>query len=381
MVQVTDSAGRSRESGTTRPLRILMTADTVGGVWTYALHLAAGLAVHGTEVHLATMGAAPDAGQRRAADAVAGLHLYESTFRLEWMNAPWTDVTAAGDWLLALEERIAPDVIHLNGYAHGVLPWHAPHLVVGHSCVYSWWRAVHGARPPLGYTRYEAATRSGLAAARAVVAPSRAMLAALRAHYGAVPHGEVIHNGLPPLPDGAWTKEPVVLTVGRLWDEAKNVQTTVRAAERMRWPLYLAGEIRHPDGWHADLGPVTHLGVLAPETLAAWYARAAVFASPARYEPFGLSILEAAMHGCALVLADIPSLRELWGDAALFVPPDDADALAGAVDGLAGDDALRTRYAQKAMVAARRYTLERCTHGYLALYRRLLHAHAAREAL
>ncbi len=31
---------------------------------------------------------------------------------------------------------------------------------------------------------------------------------------------------------------------------------------------------------------------------------------PARYEPFGLSVLEAALSGCALVLGDIPSLRE-----------------------------------------------------------------------
>ena len=63
------------------------------------------------------------------------------------------------------------------------------------------------------------------------------------------------------------------------------------------------------------------LGRLSAGELADWYARAAIYALPARYEPFGLSALEAALSGCALVLGDIPSLREIWGDAALFVPP------------------------------------------------------------
>lgn len=365
----------------TRPLRVLMTADTVGGVWTYALHLAAAFAVRGVEMHLATMGERPAESQRRDAARIPGLHLHESAFRLEWMNAPWDDVAAAGHWLLALEEQVQPDLVHLNGYAHGALPWRAPHLVVGHSCVYSWWRAVHGERPPLGYARYESAVRNGLAAARVVVTPSRAMLTELRVHYGPVTRAEVIHNGLPSLETGCVSKEPFVLSVGRLWDEAKNVRTAVLAADRIRSPFYLAGNTRHPDGWHVNLGRVEHLGVLPRETLAAWYARAAIFAAPVRYEPFGLSILEAAMNGCALVLGDIPSLRELWDDAALFVPADDPDALAAAIERLSQDDRLRIQYMQKALVASSRYTLDRCADAYLSLYRRLLEAHTAREAL
>ena len=365
----------------TRPRRVLMTADTVGGVWIYALHLAAAFAARGVETHLATMGERPSVAQRHDASTVPGLQVHESTFRLEWMNAPWADVMAAGDWLLALEERLTPDVVHLNGYAHGALPWRAPPLVVGHSCVYSWWRAVHGTRPPLGYGRYEGAVRNGLAAARAVVTPSRAMLMELRAHYGPVAQGEVIHNGLPercsPLP----AKEPLVLSVGRLWDEAKNVRTAVQAAEQIHWPFFLAGSTTHPDGWEMDLGRVEHLGVLSPARLAHWYARAAIFVSPVRYEPFGLSILEAAIHGCALVLGDIPSLRELWDEAALFVPPDDAQALAAAVERLTRSDRLRNRYMQKALVAASRYSLDRCADAYLELYHRLLESHTVRQAL
>ena len=66
--------------------------------------------------------------------------------------------------------------------------------------------------------------------------------------------------------------------------------------------------------------------------MAAHLAASAIYALPARYEPFGLSALEAGLCGCALVLGDIPSLREVWGDAAVFVDPHDAQALAKALN-------------------------------------------------
>ena len=57
-----------------------------------------------------------------------------------------------------------------------------------------------------------------------------------------------------------------------------------------------------------------------------WFAHASIYALPARYEPFGLSSWKQP-RGCALVLGDIASLREIC-DAALFIPPDDTERLA-----------------------------------------------------
>jgi glycosyltransferase involved in cell wall biosynthesis len=72
-------------------------------------------------------------------------------------------------------------------------------------------------------------------------------------------------------------------------------------------------------------------------------ARASIYVHPARYEPFGLAILDAALAGCALVLGDIPSLRELWHDAAIFVPTEDAARLSRELTALIenGDRRLR----------------------------------------
>jgi glycosyltransferase involved in cell wall biosynthesis len=114
--------------------------------------------------------------------------------------------------------------------------------------------------------------------------------------------------------------------------------------------------------------------------------RATIFAHPARYEPFGLAPLEAALRGCALVLGDIESLREVWGDAAVYVDPEDDDALAAALDAFALDDELRRDFAARAGRRAATFSSERMTAGTIAVYEHALgrtraHAAVGREQL
>ena len=351
--------------------RILMTADTVGGVWTYALELARALHQNGNcEIALATMGRPLSPRQWEEAHAVPNLRVHEGRFKLEWMDDPWDDVRRAGDWLLDLEARLRPDVVHLNGYAHGNLPFRAPVLCVGHSCVLSWWRAVKGEDAPPEWGAYRRAVRQGLWSAHAVAAPTPAMLRALQTHYGPLPDAFVVPNGRDPSLFSITDKEPVILSAGRLWDEAKNVGALASAAPALPapWAVHVAGEARHPEGGEAAPPNVHLLGLLSPRALAGRLARASIYALPARYEPFGLSALEAALSGCALVLGDIPSLREVWGDAAVFVSPDDPDALRHALQSLAQDPALRTRLANAALSRARAYTPRRMADGYREIY-------------
>jgi glycosyltransferase involved in cell wall biosynthesis len=97
-----------------------------------------------------------------------------------------------------------------------------------------------------------------------------------------------------------------------------------------------------------------------------------VFASLAVYEPFGLAVLEAALAGCALVLSDTATFRELWHDAALFVPAGDASAVRDAVNRLIADGDLRLRLSARAQARAAAYSAEACVCGTLAVYRRVL---------
>ena len=350
-----------------------MTADTVGGVWTYALDLARSLAPHGVSVSLATMGRLPSPKQCADAASVPNLTLHPSEYALEWMPDPWDAVARAGDWLLALEAEVRPDIVHLNGYAHGHLPWQAPTVVAGHSCVLSWWQAVQGMNAPNEWDRYRVEVTRGLQAARLVIAPTEAMLSALQTYYGPLRNTHVVPNGRDAsLFTSDARKEPFIFTAGRLWDDAKNIRALAEIAPRLAWPVCVAGDTTPPGGEDCRFDGVQLLGCLPPGQVGAWMSRAAIYILSAKYEPFGLSALEAGLSGCALVLGDIESLREVWGDAALFVPPGDTDALYAAVSRLIADSALRSELAARALVRAQDYTTERMALGYLNAYQTLL---------
>lgn len=350
-----------------------MTADPIGGVWTYAMELCRGLTRGGDEVVLATMGA-PLTSSQRAEVRARGLTLHESTFRLEWMQDPWPDLDAAGAWLLDLERRARPDLVHLNGYVHAAVPWSAPVVVVGHSCVLSWWRAVHGQDAPPEYDRYRSAVAAGIHAADQLMAPTQAMLDMLVAIHGRPRSARVIPNGRDAIGRRrreAVPREPIVLAAGRVWDDAKDMTTLDAAAPSIQWPVHVAGANRDPSGRRRHLPNVRPLGMLPPGTLQQWYHRASIFVQPSLYEPFGLAALEAALAGCALVLADIRSAREVWGDAAVYVPPREPAALAAAVNALA--ERPRT-LAQRAAAAQRRadeLTARRMVQAYRSAYREL----------
>lgn len=350
------------------PRRILMTADTVGGVWTYAVDLAGVFARRGIEVVLATMGDPMSEDQLDQVDAL-GIRAHEGSFKLEWMPDAWADVDLAGRWLLELAARERVDLVHLNGFAHAALDWPVPAVVVAHSCVVSWWRAVYGCDPPPEWDEYRRRVTAGLAAADLVVAPTAAMLRVLEDAYLPLPAARVIHNARAPRRSRRLPRGPLVLSAGRLWDEAKNLAALDRAAASIPWPVAVAGAWRHPDGRAVRARRLELLGALSPAELADWMARASIYAAPARYEPFGLAALEAALAGCALVLGDIPSLREVWDDAALYVPPDDHAALAHAIRSLIADPAARSQAAAAARARALTYDIERTADGYLAAYR------------
>lgn len=361
-----------------RAPRVLMTTDTVGGVWSHAVELAGALSARGVEVGLATMGAPLAPHQSQALAAHPGVLLFQSRYRLEWMQDCWDDVAAAGRWLLQLEREFRPDLVHLNQYAFGSLPFKAPVLVAAHSCVLSWWQAVHGTDAPAEWDTYRRVVAEGLAGAQLLAAPTRAMLSTLSGNYGSHEEGVVIPNGADGRCFRPARKEPFVLAAGRFWDAAKNIAALEQVAPQLPWPVRVAGATTHPDGGSVTTQSVQMLGELPRDLLAQQLARAAIYALPARYEPFGLSVLEAGLGGCALVLGDLPSLREVWGEAALYVPPADQEALRHALLRLMEDEDERGRLAQAARRRACRFTPARTCDGYLAAYARLASQFASR---
>jgi glycogen(starch) synthase len=357
-------------------MKVLMTTDTVGGVWTYAIELCAGLASHGIDVVLATLGPLPSRQQREQARQLQNVTLLGADYRLEWMNDADEDVVRSGEWLMNIAAQHSVDLVHLNGYAHAALAWSVPALVVAHSCVMSWWRAVHGAAAPdAGWDIYRERVTAGLERADLVVAPTHAFLRELQTTYHVNFDSRVIHNARAAerfISDQEHERLPIVFACGRLWDPAKRLDLLDHIAENLPWQVFIAGDPTAPDGSTAHTGAAIRLGPLTADTVATWMQRSSIFVHPACYEPFGLAVLEAALAGCALVLADLPTLRELWEGAAVFVDASEATSLRSAVDDLIHHPLRRVRLARAARVRAARFSPSVMSAAYAKTYRELI---------
>jgi len=355
--------------------RVLMTTDAVGGVWIYSTMLARALVASGYHVTLVTMGPKPSpAHLEELADLFLSVDLITTDMALEWMDPAGEDAKRAGELLLHLATQLRPDVIHLNGFREASLPWPAPVVVVAHSCVLSWWLACRGELPEEArWLRYREAAGAGLRAADAWVAPTEAFRRTVRRLYQPATSGRVIHNGVDAVASSGLDKSGIILASGRLWDEAKNIAAVVAVAPRVRWPVQIAGALQEPGAAaKTPPTPVDWLGELSRPDLLERMKRSAIYAAPARYEPFGLGVLEAASAGCALVLSDIPTLRELWDDAAHFVRPDDPDHLADALVKLSDDATRRRRLQHAARQRAAEYSMVRTSARYRDLYHHVL---------
>ena len=362
-------------------MHVLVTADTVGGVWTYTRELVTGLARRRVRVTLVSFGEIPAPAQMTWMDGLRGLDYRPTAFRLEWMQECEADIAASSEYLASVVGEVKPDILHLSQFCYGALPVDIPRIVVAHSDVTSWWKAVHDDEPrESDWLRWYRDTVSrGLGAATAVVAPSRWMLQQIAENYAPPARGTVIHNGRNPgLFNPHGTKDDLVASVGRLWDAAK--QVTLLSQYDHKVPISIAGPDKHPDDVLREARPAlpqrrcVHVeGMKSEGQMSQLFSRASMYAATSRYEPFGLAPLEAAFSRCAIIANDIPTFQEIWGDTALYFRKNDALDLAGKIEKLNNDRELRLTYANLAYNRARqRYTAERMVDNYMALYESLL---------
>ena len=369
---------------TDQSLHVLLTTDVVGGVWDFCCVLAAELIRVGNRVTLLAFGS-PSPAQRRQADTAGGA-LIDAPLRLEWMRDSAEDVDMACSRTAQLVRDSRVDILHVNQYALGQVDAGVPVILTAHSDALSWlkWTVREGKDGPVPdeWTNYVSLVRRGLRAAGAVVAVSHFLADERRRLYRVNRQIGVIYNGWAPGPSAPTPiADRVRLTflAGRAWDSAKNIQLVTLAAQG--WEVgrvLLAGEQRHPEsGGLAQFDPpIETLGRVSREAIDRYLAEARVYLAPARYEPFGLLPLQAALAGCPLLLSDIASFRELWSGAAVFFRSDDAADLRRQWAHLLANDGLAAGLAGRAWrLAAERYGAARMAADYTSLYWDLLTAH------
>lgn len=358
-------------------MRLLMTVDTVGGVWTYVTELTAELLQKGVAIAVVTVGRAPSEKQLGWLQGTAAC--WGSAFRwdvseapLEWMSDNECALISAEPLLLQVAREFGAELLHSNQFCFGALPVSLPKLVVAHSDVFSWATACrcHAVEACPWLDRYHALTNAGLCGADFLVAPTRWMLDALPANFPVPCTSLVIANGRTlPLPPRPSANKLQAVTAGRLWDEAKNV--ALLAEVRVSFPIFIAGETEYGSHILPVMPPdTTMLGPLAEEDLLALFRQSAIYVCTSRYEPFGLAPLEAALCGCAVLANDIPSLREVWGDGAIYFH--DASSLSVQLTQLASNPQQLAAARHRSWRRAQRYTAAAMANRYLALYRAML---------
>jgi len=214
-----------------------------------------------------------------------------------------------------------------------------------------------------------------------VVSPSQWMLDALRNYYTRPSFGMAVYNGRDAARfDPDRPKKHFVLSVGRLWDKAKQVSLLLQRDQAI--PLCIAGSGEEPGkavGCENEVAIKTPQlkGSQSPEQLRCLFAEAAIYAATSCYEPFGLAPVEAALSGCALVANDIATFHELWGDSACYFQRNDPDDLAATITVLSRDTKLRNKYADAAYETAQaKFTAEAMVVQYAALYQSVTSAEA-----
>lgn len=369
-------------------MHILVTADTLGGVWTYTRELVSGLVQRGVRVTLVSFGDIPGAGETRWMEQLSGLDYHATAFKLEWMQGDdaQASIEVSAQYLSQIIRDSRPDLLHLNQFYYGALDGELPRLVVAHSDVVSWWVAVHGEEPrPTSWMRwYRHVVTRGLAKASAVVAPSQWMLDQVERYYIKPARGLVIYNGrTPTLFNPHVAKDHRIVTIGRSWDAGKNAGLLLRMD--MPAPVRIVGSHRHPEAQesavaaHSQRADVLVQSHQQEKEVVQLLARAGVYAATSQYEPFGLAPVEAALSRCAIVASDIPSFRELWEGAAVFFRNNDAVDLRKTLELMVRNPARRRKYGNLAYNHARKkFAASQMVDRYLDLYQTLMpHAVAA----
>ena len=355
-------------------MRVLMTTDTVGGVWTFTKELSSELLTHGCDVALVSLGRLPSAAQQ--AWAAAQESRWGSRFRfdasdapLEWMQDNGRAFRDAEPLLRRVAEEFGPDLLLSSQFCFGALDCYVPRIVIAHSDVLSWADACRpeGLADSIWLQTYRTVVSRGLLQADAVVAPTAWMVHALRKHFAVPETCVVIANGRSIRPAArVQSRKLQAITAGRLWDEAKNLRILEDVDSPM--PVLIAGEAEYESNQlRLGEGNAPLLGAMGEDELLQLFRESAIYICTSQYEPFGLAPLEAALCGCAVMANDIPSLREVWGDGAAYFCG--AESLTAWLACLGREEWLLRDLQRRSLQRAVQLTSARMAEGYMELFR------------
>ncbi|HAR63289.1 MAG: hypothetical protein DKM50_00665 [Candidatus Margulisiibacteriota bacterium] len=349
--------------------RILMTGEITSTIWTYMMELIKALDEYNIEVVLAAMGGLLPDEQKEEIKKLANIKVYESNFKLEWMEKPWKDLEKAGKWLLMLEKLTKPDIIHCNSYVYGALPWHNPVVLVGHPYVLH--QLALQADVTKEHEKYYQHVQSSLDKAASIVVPTKQLLFMLEKKFGQLSRARIIRYSRNPSLFPLGKKNPFIFSSEETWNDIPSIETLNNIAPSLNWPIYIAKNSDVPGEKPNPYRNLLILDRLSSKLARSWLTSAAIYVLPSGNESFGFSVLEAALSGCVLVLGDTPSLRELWGDCAVYVARNDEEGLKTTLKFLITSRDFCQNIAARSHKQALEYIPKNMAKSYISLYQEL----------
>ena len=261
-------------------------------------------------------------------------------------------------------------LIVVDGLAFGALPEAAERLCADHRLIALVHHplAMESGLSPSDAEALFVSERRALAAARSVIVTSDFTARLIAAKYG-VPVDRI--TSAPPGSDAAPRSKPdaaapvMLLAVGAVVPR-KGYDALIAAAARildLPWRLVIVGDRSRDPAAAARLDAdiarfglahrVDVVGAVPGRRLEAFYRGASVFVSASHFEGYGMALAEAVAHGLPIVATTAgASVETAPAEAAIFVSPDDVDALARALRNVIEDDGRRARLAEASWAAA-----------------------------
>lgn len=187
-----------------------------------------------------------------------------------------------------------------------------------------------------------------------------------------------------PKPDRSrrFTARDYILYVGTV-EPRKGLKTLIRAYREIKEKYDLSLVIAGGLGWLYDdilsypeelgiKGDVIFTKYIDESLLSDLYRYASVFVYPSLYEGFGLPPLEAMACGTPVVISDIPTLREVAGDAAILFQPKDHDGLAHVLEKVLSSESLRMELRSKGLRRSAEYSWEKVARETIQTYQKAL---------
>jgi glycosyltransferase involved in cell wall biosynthesis len=207
------------------------------------------------------------------------------------------------------------------------------------------------------------ATARALRSADAVLAPSRFTFGAAERLLGSRTRLHLVPHGVPAAaPPEVAARDGPMLALG---DDRprKNRQRVAAAAARAREQDRAVPELVFVGPPHRVVDDAEKCSLLR---------RCRALVHCATFEGFGLPVLEGLAHGAPVLCADLPPLREIAGDAALFVDPLDVAAIADGMLRICRDAALRARLSAAGPARAAAFRPEDVALAWQRLHRELV---------